>query len=78
MKPAELAQTFANEALETLADLMRHGPPAVRVRAAMALLDRAEGRPGQAVTVEAGKGEGLADFLARAFPEEADAAPEAS
>jgi hypothetical protein len=47
----ELAKKYTAEAVETLAKIMRseEAPPAARTAAASALLDRAYGRPAQAV-----------------------------
>jgi hypothetical protein len=45
----EAARTYTSEAIKTLAKLLRSGPPAVRVRAAEALLNRAWGTPTQGV-----------------------------
>lgn len=42
---AELARSFATEAIETLVSLMREGEASTRVRAAQALLDRGFGKP---------------------------------
>ena len=46
---AKLARSFAPEAIQALVDLVRDGDPAVRVRAAQALLDRGFGRPAQSL-----------------------------
>ena len=46
---AKLARSYAPEAIEALVDLVRNGEPAVRVRAAQALLDRGFGRPAQSL-----------------------------
>jgi hypothetical protein len=47
----ELARKYTVEAIETLVEIMRdeQSPPAVRVAAANALLDRGHGRPPQAI-----------------------------
>ena len=51
----ELARQYTEEAIRTLAELMRTGKPdRTRVAAAEALLDRAWGRPAQAITGEDG------------------------
>ncbi len=42
---AELARSYAAEAIDTLVDLMRTGEAVTRVRAAQALLDRGLGKP---------------------------------
>ncbi len=49
----ELAKAYTPEAINTLAEIMRNKktPPAARVSAANALLDRGYGRPGQAVAL---------------------------
>jgi hypothetical protein len=46
-----LARTYTNEAVETLAEIMRNekSPPAARVAAANGLLDRGYGKPPQAL-----------------------------
>lgn len=51
----EAAQAFTNDAIETLASIMRaeEQPAAARVAAANALLDRGHGKPKQSVDVEA-------------------------
>jgi hypothetical protein len=50
----ELARTYTEEAVETLAELMRTGvPDSVRGAAAAALLNRGWGMPRQTVEVEA-------------------------
>ena len=41
----ELARKHAPEAVETLADISKNGTPGARVSAAIALLDRAYGKP---------------------------------
>lgn len=48
----DLAQEYTKEALMCLAKIMRNGeaPPAARVSAAAAILDRGWGRPPQAIT----------------------------
>ena len=40
----ELAREHAPEAIQTLADIAKHGTPGARVSAAIALLDRAYGK----------------------------------
>ena len=40
----ELARKHAPEAIQTLADITKHGTPGARVSAAVALLDRAYGK----------------------------------
>ena len=51
----ELAQQYTAEALERLADLMRHAESeAARVAAIRELLDRAHGRPTQPIAGEEG------------------------
>lgn len=51
---AELARGYTADALETLVSLMSDGraPPAARVAAAMAILDRGWGRPPQALEIQ--------------------------
>lgn len=50
----EAAQAFTNDALNVLASIMREGESeAARVAAANSILDRAHGRPRQAVDVDA-------------------------
>lgn len=51
----EAAQAFTNDAIETLASIMRETdqPAAARVAAANALLDRGHGKPKQTLDVEA-------------------------
>lgn len=52
------AREFSLEALETLVDIMRYGESEdARIRAANAVLDRAHGRPAQAVKIMADEGE---------------------
>ena len=48
-----LARSLAPEAMQTLANIMSDpkAPPAARISATMALLDRAFGKPGQAVEI---------------------------
>lgn len=48
---AELADAYTGEAIDTLAEIMRDtkAPAAARARAADSLLDRAHGKPAQAV-----------------------------
>jgi hypothetical protein len=50
------ARTLTQEAIDTLAAVMRDGkaPPAARISAAVALLDRGHGRPSQAVDINVG------------------------
>ena len=50
----ELARKHAPEAIQTLADMARDGTPGARVSAAVALLDRAYGKPPQFNTNDAG------------------------
>lgn len=51
----EAAQAFTNDALSTLAEIMRspEHPAAARVSAASAILDRGHGKPTQAVELDA-------------------------
>lgn len=51
----EAARTYTSEALATLAEIMTNPktPPATRVSAAQAILDRGWGRPQQSVEVQA-------------------------
>lgn len=58
---SELAREHTQEALETVLAVMREGETdAIRLAAAVQLLDRGYGRPAQAVAVSAGReGEGL-------------------
>lgn len=51
----EAAQAFTNDAIETLASIMRaeEQPAAARVAAANALLDRGHGKPQQSVQMDA-------------------------
>lgn len=50
----EAAQKFTDDALETLAQIMRDGESeAARVAAANSILDRGHGRPKQALDVDA-------------------------
>jgi hypothetical protein len=50
------ARALTQEAIDTLAGVMRDGkaPPAARIAAATALLDRGHGRPSQAVELNVG------------------------
>jgi hypothetical protein len=50
------ARALTQEAIDTLAAVMRDGraPPAARISAAVALLDRGHGRPSQAVDLNIG------------------------
>jgi hypothetical protein len=50
------ARALTQEAIDTLAGVMRDGkaPPAARIAAATALLDREHGRPSQAVELNVG------------------------
>ena len=50
----ELARKHAPEAIQTLADIAKNGTPGARVSAAVALLDRAYGKPPQFNTNDAG------------------------
>jgi Family of unknown function (DUF5681) len=50
----ELARKHAPEAIKTLADIAKKGTPGARVSAAIALLDRAYGKPPQFNTSDAG------------------------
>jgi Family of unknown function (DUF5681) len=50
----ELARQHAPEAIKTLADIAKNGTPGARVSAAVALLDRAYGKPPQFNTNDAG------------------------
>ncbi len=50
----ELARTHAPEAIKTLVDIAKKGTPGARVSAAIALLDRAYGKPAQFNTSDAG------------------------
>ena len=67
-KPAEVkeaASRHADEAVQTLLDLMRNSSSdPVRVAAARELLDRAHGKP---KTETAGGGDSLADMINRAY-----------
>ena len=49
----ELARKHAPEAIKTLADIAKKGTPGARVSAAIALLDRAYGKPPQFNTSDA-------------------------
>ena len=49
----ELAREHAPEAIQTLADIAKKGTPGARVSAAIALLDRAYGKPPQFNTGDA-------------------------
>ena len=49
----ELARTHAPEAIKTLVDIAKKGTPGARVSAAIALLDRAYGKPPQFSTSDA-------------------------
>ena len=49
----ELARKHAPDAIETLVDIAKTGTPAARVSAAVALLDRAYGKPPQFNTSDA-------------------------
>ena len=49
----ELARKHAPEAIETLVDIAKKGTPGARVSAAIALLDRAYGKPPQFNTSDA-------------------------
>jgi hypothetical protein len=49
----ELARQHAPEAIKTLADIAKNGTPGARVSAAIALLDRAYGKPPQFNTSDA-------------------------
>ena len=49
----ELARKHAPEAIKTLADIAKNGTPSARVSAAIALLDRAYGKPPQFNTGDA-------------------------
>jgi hypothetical protein len=53
------ARKHSQEAIETLANLMRSGPPKVQAMCAQALLDRAWGKPPQTIAAEGG-GAGMA------------------
>ena len=59
----ELAQQHAPAAIERLVELMHGDNPAVAVRAAEALLDRAVGKARQAVDVEVGGIGTIADLM---------------
>jgi hypothetical protein len=50
------ARTLTQEAIDTLATVMRDGraPPTARISAAVAILDRGHGRPSQAVELNVG------------------------
>ncbi|MGB6441440.1 MAG: DUF5681 domain-containing protein, partial [Methyloceanibacter sp.] len=50
----ELAREHAPEAIKTLADIAKNGTPGARVSAAIALLDRAYGKPPQFNTGDTG------------------------
>jgi hypothetical protein len=50
----ELARKHAPEAIQTLADIAKNGTPGARVSAAIALLDRAYGKPPQFNTGDTG------------------------
>jgi hypothetical protein len=52
----ELARVYTEDAIQTLAEICKSkkSPPAARVAAASALLDRGFGKPAQAITGEGG------------------------
>lgn len=62
----ELAREHTGEALETILAVMRSGETdAIRLAAAVQLLDRGYGRPAQAVTVKDGRDEEMEDCRRR-------------
>lgn len=65
----ELADAYTEEALRTLAGIMRNpkAPPQARVSAANALLDRGHGKAPQALAVELGADKSLAMLIADAL-----------
>ena len=52
-RPQQLARKHAPEAIKTLAEIAKEGTPSARVSAAIALLDRAYGKPPQFNTGDA-------------------------
>ena len=52
-EPQQLARKHAPEAIKTLADIAKTGTPSARVSAAIALLDRAYGKPPRSNTNDA-------------------------
>jgi hypothetical protein len=58
LKLRELARKHTREAVETLIEVMsdKDTPPAARVNAAIAILDRGYGRPGQSVDMTSSDG----------------------
>lgn len=65
----ELARTYTPQALETLKEIMsdKNAPPAARVSAANAILDRAYGRPSQEVALNASGDVSLSTLLDEAM-----------
>lgn len=61
----DLARKFTTEAIESLAHIMRYEktPAQARVAAAVAILDRGYGKPGQSVDLNANVKNDLSDLL---------------
>lgn len=52
----ELARSYTKLAIETLAEMAKDGPPAVRVSASSILLDRGFGKPQQSIQIDVDDG----------------------